>query len=159
MQTKAALQQMLQNYKESVAALNMLKVELSSSQSITPEEVIEDLMFYKDTGERVRTSSIGDRTAKAAMIYPAVCDHLNSEARTGLADRFIAQQREIQLLETAVAGLPANERIVVSGFYFEQKAITLLAGELSVSARTVRKYREAALSHLVMIYDRYNHLT
>ncbi len=159
MEIKENILSFLKNYRETKATLNMLKLELNGFRGITSAEAIDALTFHHTDSDCVHSSRISNKTASISIHYAEYTKKLNDEARREILVQFTELQQRTSRLETAVNGLPVCECAVITGFYFDHKPVSQLAGELAVAERTIRRYRGTAVDRLVAIYTQYNTLT
>lgn len=159
MKTKEYILHLLRNYKEIVATINMLKFELEQFQGVTDEEAIEALTYKKQTGDRVQTSGISEKTAHVGLIYKEYAKRINSEGKAEVINSIVPLESEIKILETAVEGLSYQECNVIKELYFTNKSLSRVAGELAMSERSVRYIRDAAINRLNSIYRRYQKIS
>lgn len=159
MKSKEYIVYLLRNYKEIVATINMLKLELQNFEGMTSEEAIETLAFRKTVGESVKSSGISDKTGRMALVYREYAKRVNHESKAEVTNSLAPLESEIKMLETAVEGLSYQECDIIKELYFKNKSISQVAGEHSTSERSIRYARDAAINRLNSIYGRYQKIT
>jgi len=159
MNAKEYIVYLLRNYKEIVATINMLKLELQNFDGMTNEEAIEALAFRKAVGEPVQSSGIRDKTGRMALVYREYAKRVNHESKAEVTNSLVPLESEIRMLETAVEGLSYQECDVIKELYFRNKSISQVAGEHSTSERSIRYARDVAINRLNSIYGRYQKIT
>ncbi|MBS4008080.1 MAG: hypothetical protein KGZ45_06600 [Clostridium sp.] len=159
MKSKEYIVYLLRNYKEIVATIKMLKLELQNFEGMTNEEAIETLAFRKSVGEPVQTSGVSDKTGRMAMVYREYAKRVNHESKAEVTNSLVPLESEIKMLETAVEGLSYQECDIIKELYFKNKSISQVAGEHSTSERSIRYARDAAINRLNSIYGRYQKIT
>lgn len=150
---------LLHNYKEIVATIEMLKLQLHSFQGVTDEEAIEALTFEKQTDDRIQTGKISEKTARAGLLYKEYAKRINTETKSEIMQSIAPLENEIKMLETAVEGLTHEECSVIKGLYFAGRPLPQVAGELAISERRVRYVRDTAIKRLSSIYGRFQKLS
>ena len=141
----------LKSYPELVQKRDILRYELEHPTVVSDDEMLEAMNFLKGEGG-IPLGGISNKTLYIAMNYHDAAERVNSEARNDLVKRLLPLENEIGRIEYYVKMLSPREQCVIRKHYFEGKQQQEIAAELSVTAWTVRRYRDQAVDKLTEMY-------
>jgi len=142
----------LKSYPVLIQKRDILRYELDHPATVSNEEMLEAMSFFKGSGSGVPLNSISDKTMYIAMNYREKANRLNAENRNDIVQRLILLEREIERMEFYVKMLSEREQAVIRKCYFEGKQQQEAAQEMGITTWTVRKYRDSAISKLTEMY-------
>lgn len=136
--------------------LGILEFELSRFQGVPYDDVIESLCFSNPQGDRVQTSSVSDKTGKAAIIYRQVKNRMDDDWFDYLMERHKSIKEEKEFFEYALRQLSGKLPEMIWDMVAEQMSWQELMVKYNVSHAMVGKYRKKAVDELQVIYSMRN---
>ncbi|MFA9399458.1 MAG: sigma factor-like helix-turn-helix DNA-binding protein, partial [Clostridiaceae bacterium] len=115
--------------------------------------VIESLNFPANTGERIQTSNISDKTCKIALIYKEATKRMNKESREEIYKMMKATEIEIVRLNYCIERLEPQVKEVVKDIFIEGLQWKDICGKCSISEKTLNKYRKKGIEEIVSMFD------
>lgn len=150
---KQKMIQLLKAYATNIKKLALLRNELSSFAHITPDEILETMVFAKgESGARPAVGHVSDKTAHIAMSYRQKASKANEDILKEISAQIWGLERRQSRLETCLTQLPAEQADVIRGLYFEGQHPRDLAESLHLSERTILRYRDRAIAELIEMY-------
>ena len=153
METREYVECLLKNYNEILKDIEQLKYEYESYNDIEKDEVIESLNFSSNSGERIQTSSISDKTCKIALIYSEATKRMNKESKLEIYKMMKATEIEMARLNYCIERLEDRVKVVIKLIYIEHKPLYEVGGKLSIAERTVCKYRKIGVDKVISMFD------
>ena len=150
---KRKMIRLLKTYPINAKKLALLRNELSSFTQVTPEEMLEAMVFAKgEEGARPAVGHVSDKTAHIAMSYRQKASEVNESILNEISAQIWGLERRQSRLETCLTQLPAEQADVIRGLYFEGQHPRDLAESLHLSERTILRYRDRAIAELIEMY-------
>lgn len=143
---------LLENYRMYVQQIRVLRYELSNSKQLDPNEVLGAMVFAKGEGGLPSAGHISDKTYFIAMNYRDKTALINSEGIASIAQELADLEQKIGRLDNCVAQLSEECTSAIRGIYYEGKSIRLLADELHLNERSLRRRRDKAIDELASMY-------
>lgn len=144
----------LNNYQTNCKQIAVLRYELSHSKEISHHEMIESMIFSR--GEDPLCTSkkhVSDKTYSIAANYRDKAERLNREMDSALTAQLTQLERHTDRLKHCVLQLEPERCAVIQGIFFEGKSYKEIAAEMHLSERTIQRYKNGAISDLVMMYE------
>lgn len=152
MEIKKYVVSLLENYRMYVQQIGVLRYELSNSKQLDPNEVLGAMAFAKGEGGSPSVGHISDKTYFIAMNYRDKTASINSEGIASIAQELADLEQKIGRLNNCVAQLNEECTSAIRGIYYEGKSIRLLADEMNLNERSLRRRRDKAIDELASMY-------
>lgn len=150
---KQKMIQLLKAYATNIKKLALLRNELSSFTHVTPDEMLETMIFSKcESGARPAVGHVSDKTAHIAMSYRQKASEVNESILNEISAQIWELERRQSRMETCLTQLPSEQADVIRGLYFEGQHPRDLAESLHLSERTILRYRDRAVTGLIEMY-------
>lgn len=146
------VEKLFKEYDKWKKDMKFLEFELSRFQGVPYDDVIESLCFSNPQEERVKNSSISDKTGKTALIYRQVKERMDDEWFEFLLERYQSLKEQTDFFEYAVEQLSGRLPEVIRDMVMEKMSWQELMIKYRVSHAMIGKYRKKALEELQMIY-------
>ena len=144
---------LLLHYREMSAHVALLEQELATAQAVTEDDMIQILALGRHTQPgRGSKGKVKDRTGTVALVYQEAARRLNESTRRQLQVELEVGRGELCRLERALTALPGLQQAVLTGLYLEGRTGSYLCEELSISPRSLYRYRKAGLAQLDAIF-------
>lgn len=145
---------MMKEYKQMKMELQVTEMQLSRFRGITGDDVISMMTYSRPEGdERVQTSSLSDKTAKAALNYRKVMERENDEWYGFLMKRYRKLSEEISFFEESVQRLSGNLPEIMTDLLDGEMTWDEVSLKHHISRRSVGNYRKQAVKELNAMYE------
>lgn len=150
---KQKMIRLLKTYIINTKKLALLRNELSSFAHITPDEMLETMVFAKcESGARPAVGQVSDKTAHIAMSYRQKASEVNESILNEISAQIWELERRQSRMETCLTQLPSEQADVIRGLYFEGQHPRDLAESMHLCERTILRYRDRAIAALIEMY-------
>lgn len=151
MESKEYVEYLLKNYHQIKREIEVSKALLKIAIYESEDEIIEVMNFEAFKGEKVKHSSIADKTANIAMRYKDKKEKQESNRVKELKKEIRKKEVELLKLETSVGVLETPMQRVIKGLYFEGKSRAQLCRELYISEGTLGRWRKKGVGKIVAL--------
>ena len=128
-----------------------LKRELSVT-GFQLQDMIESMLYSHHEGERVRTSTLSDKTAGIAVNYRKIMERENDGWYQYLFNRYLYLSEEIDFFERSVSALSGQLPGVVMDLVEGELTWENIAAKYHVSTAMIAKYKKKAAAELEKMY-------
>lgn len=156
--TREQIIDLLTNYRSNKRKAVQLTYELEHLQSVTPEEMLEAMIFSRPSEPGGHSGQVSDKTFRIALNYREETAQMNSQTQSALLTVLLPLLRELDRLEHYVRTLDRRQTLVMTRLFFEGHSQEDVAEELGCSARTVRSLKQAAIDVLTEMYQLTEHV-
>lgn len=138
----------LKNYHQIKRELEGKKALLKVTICECEEEFIEGRTFQTFGEEKVKNSTIADKTANIAISYRDLMAREVEEQVRGLTMDIRKRELELLRVEKAVEVLEEKHQRVIKGLYFQGKSRRQLCRELYISEGTLSRWRRKSVDNI-----------
>ena len=103
---------MMKEYRSLKRELSVTGFQLQRFEGISEKDMIESMLYSHHEGERVRTSTLSDKTAGIAVNYRKIMERENDGWYQYLFNRYLYLSEEIDFFERSVYGVIVNLKCV-----------------------------------------------
>ncbi len=154
MKINSYAQYLLEHYRQITGYITLLEEELATFQEVMDDEVITAITLGRTSGGgQGSRGRVSDKTGNIALIYREATERLNSTSRQEIRCQIGVYRGEIRRLELALDSLPTLWKGVLTGLYIKGRTYMELEDDLSISQRTISRYRQKGLNMLDEILD------
>lgn len=147
-------EQMMNEYKSMKKELTILEFQLSQFQGVSEEDVILSMQLsHPDGDERVQTSTLSDKTAKAAMNYRQVMERENDAWFDFLINRYQKMKEEVGFFESSIKKLSGVLPSIVMDLLDDDVTWDEMMSRYNISRTTISKYKKKAILELNERYE------
>ena len=150
--TRESIVRLLENYPTMQRQIALLRYEMEHPAHISPSELIGAMSFAKGDGLGTSSGHISDKTLYIAMNYQQKAELLNCEAINDVSKRLMELEQTVDRLHYYLSLLDEKKQTVMHLYYIEHKPWETICQEMSISSKTLRKIREAAIDELTDMY-------
>ena len=145
--------QILDDYLSTNCQINLLQHELSSFMPITPEEMMETMVYAKREGGASARMQASDKTARIALTYRDKTDQVNESVQTSILDQLRPLLIRKERLDYCMLQLSPIHNKILHEMYMQHKDTKMIASEMHLSERTIQRYRDKAIHELTAMYE------
>lgn len=146
-------EQMMKEYKNMERELQITEFQLSRFKGVDENDIIETMQFSHPEGERVQSSTLSDKTAKAALNYKNIAERENDEWFGFLLQRHEYLKEELDFFIDSVSKLPGVLPGIITDLLDGGMTWDMLTLKYHVSRTMISKYKKSAIKELDMMYE------
>lgn len=140
--------EMIEYYNTSKDNLIMTEKRIKMYFQRTDEDIINEMTFAREQGERVQANKISNKTMNIALTYEKMRRKYDEDWCKVYYKKYLELKYEIEFFEDAVDMLPYNARNIVKDFIDGDKTWEEVAQEHNISTSMVGKLRKKAEKEL-----------
>lgn len=146
-------EQMMKEYKNMKRELQITEFQLSRFKGVDENDIIEAMQFSHPEGERVQSSTLSDKTAKAALNYKNIAERENDEWFDFLIQRHEYLREELDFFTDSVSKLPGVLPGIITDLLDGGMTWDMMTSKYHVSRTMISKYKKSAMKELDMMYE------
>lgn len=150
------IEALLKKYPQMIQERDCLTHQIAHFKGLSAEEVIQSMYTPCQSGERVQSSALSDKTAQIALTYREKRDRINREWYAHLEKELQSLDEEILFLESALKSLPAKCAPVMWDMVIEGLTWDALAEKHHTCRSNIGKLRKKAVSQLEVLYRQHD---
>ena len=139
--------------------LQITEFQLSRFNSVDENDIIEAMQFSHPEGERVQSSTLSDKTAKATLNYKNIAKSENDEWFDFLIQRHEYLREELDSFTDSISKLPGVLPGIITDLLDGGMTWDMMTSRYHVSWTMISKYKKSAIKELDIMYEMWGRQT
>lgn len=144
---------MLETYQQRMRQIALLQYELEHPVHVSPNEMIEAMSYARGDGGSQSEGHISNKTLYIALNYQEQAHRISFDSTNEIALRLMKMEQEQNRLLYYVSLLDNRQAEVIRLLYFERLTLEKVEDMMGLSAKTLRKLKNAAIDTLAGMYE------
>lgn len=149
---KSTVTELLETYGERARKIALLRYELQRLAGVSADEVIDSMSYGHNDGISSGKGYVSNKTLYIALNYQEQVEKLNREAVNEINKQLVELEEIQDKLTHYISLLDDRQKLVIQVLYVEKLSMRECEQRMKISAKTIRKLRNEAVSTLEGMY-------